>query len=562
MSAPRSRALPRPIVSSLSALTAALLASAASAAPQCTPDVFEPNDLCAQAAPLGAGNFAGLTATAGEPDFFRVSVPASHRLEVRLHVNSPSPDTIGLFSLFQDDGSASPCDVAANQLASALFCIPQTDVTLGWSAPKHAAAAFIVELSAFNAACTDYDLDVLVVPDPCSTVPDDVFEGNDDCASAVALSTGTFLGLNVGINDPDFYSVTAGPGELLSVSASGLSSGEQAMLLAWEQGQNCPSPTNFTNVAIVFAQSTGGMYLFNPSLSSRTFVVQIVPTPNQALQAGFCLQYSLSVTAQFNPCDLLAGDPFEPNSLCDNPPVLSGSQTGLKISGWFEQDWYTVDVPAHSTLRLQSTSSSPNLAREMMLFKGCSSTPQDFLASSNPPFFNPADKREWLVWSNAGSLPVSTRLFMLNNGMSFPNPFCDVYDLEMAFTLGTPFCPPTTNSTGGAALLSASGSTTVGQGTLELSATPVPPNSIGLVFFGNSHNIVTPFGGGLLCVGGPLLRLPASSTGAGTLHTTIDWTGTSALIPAGESRSFQAWFRDPSANPTFDLSEGLQLDFQ
>ena len=58
------------------------------------------------------------------------------------------------------------------------------------------------------------------------------------------------------------------------------------------------------------------------------------------------------------------------------------------------------------------------------------------------------------------------------------------------------------------------------------------------------------------------MRLPASSTGTGTLHTTVDWTGTASAIGPGESWSFQAWFRDPSASPAFDLSEGLQLDFQ
>lgn len=554
------RLLPRPSVPSLFVLAATLLASGASAAPQCPPDPFEPNDMCAQAAVLGAASFAGLTSASGEPDFFRISVPAGNKLEVRLHVNNPAPDTLGLLSLFLDDGSGSPCELD-NQVASTLFCVPQTDATLGWSATKTAAADFIVELTTFNASCTNYDLDVVVVPDPCNALPDDVFEGNDDCASAVAVGLGTFLGLNVGINDPDFYAVTAGPGELLSVSVSGLSAGEQGMLLAWEQVQDCPSPTSFANAASVFAQSTSGLYLFNQSPSSKTYIVQLVPTPNQAEQAGFCVQYSLSVSAQFNPCDLLAGDPFEPNSDCATAPPLTSSVSGLKISAWFEQDWYSIDVPAQSTVRVLSESTSSLQPRPMMLFKGCSSTPQDFLASSHPLLFNSSDPRHWLQWSNTSDFPVSTRLFMLNNGMAFPSPFCDVYDLDLAFTLGKPFCVPTANSTGGATLLSASGSTTVGQGTLELSSTPVPPNSIGLVFFGPAHNVLVPFGGGILCVSGPILRLPASSTGSGTLHTTVDWTGTAAVIGAGESWSFQAWFRDPTVVPAFDLSEGLELEF-
>ena len=70
------------------------------------------------------------------------------------------------------------------------------------------------------------------------------------------------------------------------------------------------------------------------------------------------------------------------------------------------------------------------------------------------------------------------------------------------------------------------------------------------------------FGGGWLCTQGPLLRLPAASTGAGVLHTQIDWSGTAAVIGAGQSWSFQAWFRDPSTPKAFNVSEGLELGFQ
>jgi hypothetical protein len=46
------------------------------------------------------------------------------------------------------------------------------------------------------------------------------------------------------------------------------------------------------------------------------------------------------------------------------------------------------------------------------------------------------------------------------------------------------------------------------------------------------------------------------------LHTSIDWMGTSSAIAAGQSFAFQAWFRDAAANPTFNLSDGLEIAFQ
>ena len=552
------RALARSGLSLLALVTTGL---SAWAGPQCPPDAFEPNDVCAQAAPVGAGLYPGLGVASAEPDFYRVSVPAGQRLEVRMHFVDPDPDLGGLLRLFADDGSVSPCDDIENQLALQWFGAPQTDLLLAWSAPKLGPADFVVELATVLADCAEYDLDIAIVPDPCASLPDDVLEENDDCAGALPLGAGSYPSLNVGLVDPDFYLVTAAPGELITLSVSAVLPSEVMTLYAWDQGIGCGASGQLAAGTTIYGGGPGGIYLFNPGQSPRSFVFEVAPVPNQGTQSGFCLEYSLAVTVEYNPCDVLGGDPFEPNSDCATAPLLTSSQTGLKLHAWLEHDWYSIDVPAHSTLRLMSRSTSSLYRREMMLFSGCD-WQQDFLTSSHPLLYSSLDPREWLQWTNATDSPVNTRLFMIPVHGIVPGPFCDVYDLDLALTLGEPFCLPAKNSSGNAALLSASGSTTVGQGLLELDAAPVPPNTVGLVFFGPSHKAPKPFGGGWLCTQGPLLRLPGSSTGAGTLHTPIDWTGTASVLSAGQTWSFQAWFRDPGTSKAFNLSEGLALSLQ
>jgi hypothetical protein len=277
---------------------------------------------------------------------------------------------------------------------------------------------------------------------------------------------------------------------------------------------------------------------------------------------GFCVGYSLSVKSEFDPCGAITGDAFDPNDTCAVAAPLDATQTDLRIHAW-DQDWYSIDVPARSTLRLRSKSTQNLGVGPMQLWASCSGSTQDFLASSHPWLFNGADPRHWLQWHNEADFAVDTRLLMIKSLGAFPKPFCDTYQLEFEITLGEPFCLPTLNSSGDAALLSASGSTQVGVGTLQLTAAPVPANTVGIVIFGPSNAPPMPFGGGFLCVQGPIVRLAGSGTGAqGVLATTVDWTGPASVIGAGQSHSFQAWFRDPFVTPDFDLSEGLEIAFQ
>jgi hypothetical protein len=132
--------------------------------------------------------------------------------------------------------------------------------------------------------------------------------------------------------------------------------------------------------------------------------------------------------------------------------------------------------------------------------------------------------------------------------------------------LGTNYCTSNANSSGGAAIISASGSVSVAANDLVLSASPVPDGQPGLFYFG-PNQIQVPFGNGFQCVGGPnLMRLPPTASVGGVLTTAVDNTmppySTIAVL-AGSTWNHQAWFRDPAAGGAFfDLSDAIQLDFQ
>jgi hypothetical protein len=134
-----------------------------------------------------------------------------------------------------------------------------------------------------------------------------------------------------------------------------------------------------------------------------------------------------------------------------------------------------------------------------------------------------------------------------------------VYDVG----LGQTYCQSTPNSTGGAAILSSVGSSSVAANELVLHAAPVP-NAFGLFFFGPTQ-VNLPFGNGVRCVGGALLRLGPSLASTHLLSRQLD-LGSPPLagkLVAGSTWNVQAWFRDPQAGAgEFNLSSALSIVFE
>lgn len=556
MNITRVRSLPR--FASLLAL--AVLAPTA-AARQCASDAFEPNDDCSQATPVGVGVLTGLTSSSSEDDVFRIDVPAGQRLEVRVNASAPG-DLFGLLRLAGEEVGAPPCANFDDELVTACFAGSGTSASMfAWSSSSNHATRFYVSIQTLSAACAQYELDLRIVPEPCAAVAPDALEGNDSCATAQPLALGLHLALSASLGDPDFYRVTVQPGELLTVGVRGVPVGESASLWAWDANGPCGSTANISHGAAIWGGSINGVSLFNPGAAPKDYILELEPGADPFAQTGFCVDYELELQAQFNPCGLLTPDAFEPNNFCGAPAPLSTSQAGLSISVG-DPDWYELSVPPRSSVRVLSTSTTAIKSRAMMLHSGCSASSSDFLASSWNVYYDSLDPRQFLSWTNSGPQAVSARLLVIAPHGAVLGSFCDTYDLDLGFTLGAPFCPLKRNSTGEGARLSASGSTQPGVGLLEFSATPLPANKAGLLIMSRSQGAPTPLSKGYLCLSAPIVRHPVTTTAAGTLVSTLDWSGASAQIALGDTWNFQVWHRDPAAAGGSNLSDGLSLEFQ
>jgi glucose/arabinose dehydrogenase len=127
------------------------------------------------------------------------------------------------------------------------------------------------------------------------------------------------------------------------------------------------------------------------------------------------------------------------------------------------------------------------------------------------------------------------------------------------------------NSLGtGGGRLDASGSARVGNDTLLLSATALPPTTFALFFQGDAltqNGSGSVFGDGLRCAGGNVRRLATRMSAAGACaigapvgDAPVSTTG--ALTSAGGVRYYQAWYRNSAAfctSATFNLTNALRI---
>ncbi len=128
------------------------------------------------------------------------------------------------------------------------------------------------------------------------------------------------------------------------------------------------------------------------------------------------------------------------------------------------------------------------------------------------------------------------------------------------------YCETLPNSTGLRARIGWSGSTSHAANSLVLDVSACPPNKFGLFFYGPDQTNV-PFGNGIRCVGGSLVRLsPAELTDAlGNYSRPLDFlsppmSGGPGLVLPGSRWNFQFWFRDPvPGGAAFNVSDALTV---
>ncbi len=200
-------------------------------------DSFEDNDLCTAPVTVPLGFLSGVYVSTTDLDYYRVTVQPGEILSA-----TASNTTLGAVDVAIYDAS---CNVLDDPGFG-----PAEWSTIGAAGPVD----LIVEVSMDDFAssnCTEYDLDLATMPDPCVGLPADSFEENDDCASALPLGDGFYPGLTVFDNDNDYFAVGIDAGVTMTADIFFTDDIADVDIYLWDPAIECD-----TNVA-----GTGGAYL-------------------------------------------------------------------------------------------------------------------------------------------------------------------------------------------------------------------------------------------------------------------------------------------------------------
>ncbi|MEZ6005127.1 MAG: hypothetical protein R3F33_13165 [Planctomycetota bacterium] len=198
----------------------------------------------------------------------------------------------------------------------------------------------LVQIGGYGTSFGTGTLNISVYVDPCSGVPDDSFEDNDDCTTQTTLTVGAYTGLHTVMGDDDYYSVTIPAGMILTWAET------------FDSNDNTYDVSDATcSVTYLFDQLNGFDYA-NTTGAPETITVRAYTYPF-ALQN--CTDYDIDLSIAPDPCATVSDDSFEDNDDCLTQTTLTvGTYTGLHtVMG--DDDYYSVTIPAGMILTWAET---------------------------------------------------------------------------------------------------------------------------------------------------------------------------------------------------------------
>ncbi|MCA8979467.1 MAG: PPC domain-containing protein [Planctomycetes bacterium] len=175
---------------------------------------------------------------------------------------------------------------------------------------------------------------------------DDVYEPNDDCASATPLAVGALSNLAMiagtnASNVPDFYSYTMANGEAIVIDVLFLHANGDIDLRLYSDAactvQIDTAGSVSDNEQVDYTNNTGG---------PLTVTLKVFPW-----NVPVCNDYSINLTSTPPPVNCPGADAFEPNDTCAAPSVLPVGLTPLlNINSMSDPDFWSYTIQNNESL--------------------------------------------------------------------------------------------------------------------------------------------------------------------------------------------------------------------
>jgi hypothetical protein len=426
--------LTKPTMGALAALAFGSLAAA-----QTCPaaDALEPNDDCASAVVVTAGTTAGLSRTGPasvlgqNEDYFLVTVPAYTNIQVDLTFANSGGD----IDLYLWDAASGNCGSPMGSTSYLVRGFTGSDnESVNWDNASGAAADFLIGIDAFGAGfdCNDYDMDITFTS-LLSCPGADAFEPNDDCASAVVVTDGSYPFLsrtgpaNVTEGDsPDFFTVTVPAATNVQVDLTFANSGGDIDLYLWDTvAATCGLPMGSTSYLVrgFTGSDNESVNWDNASGAAVDYTIGI-----DAFGAGFdCNDYVMDIT--FTPLVVVTcpgADAFEPNDDCASAtPISVGTTDFLSVFGpgnaTPNEDFWSYTMVNNEAITIDVLFSNADGDIDVYLY-------DDALCANEVGYGGSITDNEQLTYTNTSGGPVTVTMKTRSWG-SF---VCNDYSIELS----------------------------------------------------------------------------------------------------------------------------------
>ncbi|MEM1452763.1 MAG: hypothetical protein AAF957_25475 [Planctomycetota bacterium] len=429
-------------------------------------------------------------------------------------------------------------------------------------------ATFLVQVGGFGTGSGTGLLTIDAFVDPCANTTDDSFEPNEDCASPAPITEGLYTRLFASLTSPDFYAIELQPDEVLEV-ALGDTPTEDLDLRIYDAtcGLLLSSSAEVATISTVGA--TG----------PTTFVIEVFLNPNFSGQG--CLDYTMRLDVDPDPCVVLGDDPLEPNDSCATAtPQGNDDVAGLVIQG-DDDDFFRVGLAAGATLDVEIRFLNGDADLDLYLWDhagpcGTKVAGEGFGSGALAIGFTASDD-EVIQFTNTSGL--ARELLVEVTRYDFSQGSCAAYDLSIsgsngAFGVGAPYCDANPNSTGNVASILALGSRVAAQNDLTVSTSDLPPNTPAFYLVSSTQFFLPNPGGsdGNLCIAGEIGRYVGAgeiqnSGPAGTVWLALDLdrvplANGPAQVLAGDRYNWTTWFRDVNGSgTTSNFSDAVEVVF-
>jgi|GEM_PF-996841 len=306
----------------------------------CLDDSQEDNDSQGAATPISNPTMVGLNACPFDEDWYFFEATAGQSITVDLAFAHANGDL--QLELLDETGAV---------LSSSLSSTDDEAATVIAGAAGDYYARVFIDGPVGGPSGVPYDLTLSSTSDLCIA---DLFESNDELATATPVSSGTFPSLTGCPLDEDWFLISALAGEDLQASIDFVHAEADLDLFLYEgNGNLVASSTSLTdNEALAYTVP-----------ADDDFFVQIVVTTD-FLDPGtvYDLQIGNVVTV---PC---SADIFEPNeSQAAATPLTPGAQTGLTVCPP-DEDWYSVTLTTGDLIQFIATFDQGNGDLDLSLF--------------------------------------------------------------------------------------------------------------------------------------------------------------------------------------------------